>query len=459
MESLTIDGLSSAELTELNYLLARLRKRQRRNRIRSAYYDGRRAVGHVGGVIPAQYENLAITLGWAAKGVDGLARRVNLDGFVLPGVDIVDDWEALDESNLLMAELAQARTDAFIHGVSFLTVTRGLEGEPAALVHAADALSSTGRQNPRTRRLDSFLSVHEWDKDQPQKLELFLPDVIISAERVRGKWETSRSGHSWGVPVEALTYRPRVSRRAGKSRITRPLMGYQDAAVRALLRMEAHMDIYAIPQMLFLGADEGIFKNADGSLKSNMQVMMGRVLGIPDDDDAVNPRVDVQQFAAQSPQPHLEQLNALAKLSAREADLPDADFALTDVSNPTSEGSYAASRENLIAEAEGAQEDFSVPLRRTVAMALSIQAGLGSVPAEFTRIKPQWRSPIYLSKAQQADAGLKIMQADPSIRGTRVGYELLGLTPLQIEQVQEDQALQTGRSVLQMVASDGADNI
>jgi hypothetical protein len=31
----------------------------------------------------------------------------------------------------------------------------------------------------------------------------------------------------------------------------------------------------------------------------------------------------VKQFAAESPQPHLAQLNALAKLMAREFDLPD----------------------------------------------------------------------------------------------------------------------------------------
>lgn len=459
MRDLVVQGLTVDENATLNALLQQIRDRRPRNELRAAYYDAKHIVRHVGGVIPDQYRRLAMTLGWASKAVDGLGRRVNIDEFVWPGGDLESlGLGELDEDNLLMSELSQARTDALIHGVSFLTVTRGQQGEPGALVHATDALNSTGMLNRRTRRLDSFVSVHGWSEGEPTAFELFLPNLIVSAVLSDGEWSVSRSSHSWGVPVEMLTYRPRVSRRSGRSRITTPLMSFQDAAARALLRMEAHMDIYAIPKMLMLGADESIFANADGSLKSNMQIMMGRVLAVPDDDEAVNPRVQVDQLSAQSPQPHLAQLNALAKLSARECDLPDSDFALTDMANPTSEGAYSASRENLIAEAEGAQEDWNLPLRRTVAQALAVQNGLDSIPDEFRSIAPKWRSPIYLSKAQQADAGLKILQADPSLRGTSVGMEILGLTQQQIDRVRAEQAESTGRAVLQMVANDGADD-
>src|SRR5690625_2543598 len=104
--------------------------------------------------------------------------------------------------------------------------------------------------------------------------------------------------------------------------------------------------------MWMLGADASIFKNADGSPKAAWQVMLGRIKGIPDDPDAEQPRADVKQFPASSPEPHLKALNAFAKLMAREASLPDEDFALSDMANPTSADSYTASREGLIAEAE-----------------------------------------------------------------------------------------------------------
>ena len=131
------------------------------------------------------------------------------------------------------------------------------------------------------------------------------------------------------------------------------------------------MDIYTIPQLILLGASDRIFKNADGSYKASWQIALGRALGIPDavDDDGSpiegpTGRADVKHIPAQSPAPHLADLNALAKLEAREFDLPDADFAITDLANPTSEGSYINARENLIAEAEGATDDWSVPIRR-----------------------------------------------------------------------------------------------
>lgn len=208
------------------------------------------------------------------------------------------------------------------------------------------------------------------------------------------------------------------------------------------------MDIYAIPKLILLGADESIFKNPDGTTKASWQIALGRTFGIPDDDDAATPRADVKQFDAQSPEPHLAQLNALAKLMARETDLPDSDFALTDMANPTSADAYSASRENLIAEAEGAMDDWSVPIRRTVNRALAIQNGLSEIPEEWGSIETKWRSPIYLSRAAAADAGAKQIAVVPWLAETEVGLELLGLDEQQIRRAVADRRRAAGRAVV-----------
>jgi hypothetical protein len=428
-ETLSVPGLSDDETVTLNLLVEKLKGHERRNLLRSSYYDGRRAIRQVGSVIPAQYANIGLALGWAAKGVDGLGRRCNIDRFVWTDGDIDSlGIRELEDSNFLLSELAQARTDSLIHGVSYLITTQGLEGEPTALVHAKDALNATGEWNNRTRRLDNLLSVTSREDGNITGFVLYLDGVTVSAQKVDGRWSVDRSEHLWGVPVDALVYRPRTSRRSGRSRISRPAMSIQDSALRALIRLEAHMDIYAIPKLVMLGADESIFTNADGTPKASWQVVMGRIFGIPDDDDAQNPRADIKQFAAESPEPHLAQLNALAKLMARETDLPDSDFALTDMANPTSADAYNASRENLIAEAEGATDDWSVPIRRTIPRALAIQNGLESVPESWASIEPEWRSPIYLSRAASADAGAKQLGAVPWLAETEVGLKLLGLS-------------------------------
>lgn len=460
-ESIRVPGLSDDEHVVLNVLVEQLREKSRRNLLRSSFYDGKAAVKQVGTVIPQQYMNIGLALGWAAKGVDGLARRCNIDRMVWTGGDLDSlGMGELEESNFLLSELSQARSDSLIHGVSYLVTTRGVadEDEPAALVHAKSALDATGEFNVRRRSLDNLLSVTSRKDNEITGFVLYLPNLTISAEKDSSGWHVDRSEHKFGVPAEPLVYKPRGSRRMGRSRINRPVMSHQMSALRALVRLEAHMDIYAIPKLMVLGADDSIFKNADGSYKPSWQVVMGRVFGVPDSDDpqAANPRADVKQFAAESPEPHLAQLNALAKLMARETDLPDSDFALTDMANPTSADAYNASRENLIAEAEGAAEDWDVSIRRTVARALAIQNGLDEIPAEWRSIAPKWRSPVFLSKSAAADAGGKQLAAAPWLAETEVGLELLGLSEQQIQRALADRRRNSGRAVLAALRSPAA---
>lgn len=454
-ETLRVPGLSEDETVTVNLLIKQLKDRSRRNKLRSDLYDGKKAIHQVGSVIPPQYYKLGLALGWAAKGVDGLGRRCNLDDIIWTGGDLTDlGLRELVDSNFLFSEFSQARTDSLLHGASFLITTRGDEsaGEPKALVHAKDALNATGEYNARTRRLENLLSVTSREGTRITGFVLYLDGETITADLERGKWTVNRSEHPWGVPAEALIYRPRSSKRMGRSRITRAAISHQYAALRALVRLEGHMDIYAIPQLILLGASERIFKNADGTQKASWQVALGRVFGVPDDDDAANPRADVKQFSAQSPEPHLADLNALAKLEAREFDLPDSDFALTDLANPTSADSYNASRENLIAEAEGAMDDWSAPMRRTVARALAIQNDVDTVPAEWAGIEMKWRSPVYLSKAAQADAGAKQVAAAPEwLKDTRVGLELLGLSKQQIDEALAERQRNAGRALVQAI--------
>lgn len=453
---MTVPGLSDAENDVLNRLAEALAGKSRRNLLRSSYYDGKRVAKMVGTVIPPQYANIGLALGWAAKGVDGLARRCNLEQMIWADGDIQSlGMSDLVDSNFLLSEISQAETDSLIHGVSYLITTKGDEsaGEPKSLVHAKDALNAFGEWNARTRKLDNLLSVTAREDHQITGFVLYLFNLTINADKIDGKWVVERSNHTYGVPVDPMIYRPRGSRRMGRSRISRPVMSHQDSALRALVRLEAHMDVYTIPKLILLGGDDSIFKNADGSQKASWQLALGRVFGIPDDEEAQpgNERADVKQFDAQSPDSHLAQLNALAKLMARETDLPDSDFALTDMANPTSEGSYSASRENLIAEAEGAMDDWSVSIRRTVNRALAIQNGLPEVPDQWKSIDTKWRSPVYLSKSAAADAGAKQIGVVPWLADTEVGLELLGLTEQQIRRAMAEKRRAAGRAVIQAI--------
>lgn len=458
-EKITLPGVDGDEAATLNGLLGQLAKKSKRNRLRASYYDGKRAVRQVGTIIPPQYYKLAIVLGWSAKAVDVLSRRCNLDGFVWPDGDLdnLGLAEVID-NNYFDAESSAATIASLIHGVSFLVNTEGDDDEPKSLIHVKDALNATGEWNPRTRRLDNLLSITRWESDgKPSALALYLDGVTITAERDPGtKWQVDRTEHPWGVPAEPLVYKYRPSRPFGSSRISRAVMSLHDQALRTVIRMEGHADVYSFPEMWMLGADESIFKNADGSPKAVWQVMLGRIKGIPDDEDAANPRADVKQIAASSPQPHIDQLKQQAQLFSGETSIPLTSLGVSDMSNPTSADSYIASREDLIAEAEGATDGWAPGLRRAMMRALAIQNDLKEIPAEWRTIDTKWRSPLYLSRAAQADAGMKQLTAIPWLAETEVGLELLGLDEQQIRRAMSDKRRARAAEVMQRLTAQPA---
>lgn len=445
-----IDALTVDEQATFGRLLEQLDAKAGRNLLRASYYDGKRAIRQVGSVIPPTYYRMAMVLGWSGKAVDALARRCNLDEFVWPEGDLAalgmnDLWDA----NQMGSEISGAVVSSLIHGPAFLVTSRGGPGEPPALVHTKDALNATGDWNPRTRGMDNLLSVTARKDQHVTGFVLYLRDLTITAEKADdGKWQVEKSPHRWGVPVEALVYKPRPGRWLGSSRISRPVMSLHDAALRTVIRMEGHADIYSFPQMVLLGADESIFKNADGSVKPAWQVALGRIFGIPDDDDAETPRADVKQFQAASPQPHIEQLKWQAQMFAGEASIPVTALGVADTVNPSSADAIAEARGDLIAEAEGAMDDWSRPLRRTAARMLAIANGVTQMPDDWSAIDARWRSPLHLSKAAEADAGSKIIGSMPWLAETTVGLELLGLSKQQIAQAMAEKRRAENRGLL-----------
>ncbi|MGW3545887.1 phage portal protein [Nocardia niigatensis] len=457
-ETLQLKDLTDDENRTLGLLLAQLEQKAKRNFIRTCFYDGKYAIKRVGPAVPPEYYRIGIVLGWSAKAVDILARRCNLDGFVWPDGDLSSlGLDTVLDSNNFTNVSNSAITSSLIHSCAFLINTQGDADEPDSLIHVKDALNATGEWNARTRQLDNLLSItgrgdRGGDPAAITSFALYLDGLTIDAEWDKNSgWSVDRQEHKWGVPAEVVSYKPRDDGRPfGASRISRAVMSMHRSALRTVTRMEAHADIYSFKDLLILGADETVFKNADGSTKSVWQVMMGRINGIPDDEEATNPRAEVHEIAADSPQPHLEMLKQQAQLFSGETSIPLTSLGVSDMSNPTSADSYVASREDLIAEAEGTTDDMARPFRRAMIRALAIQNNLGmdEVPAEWASIDTKWRSPVYLSRAAEADAGSKQVAAVPWLAETEVGLELIGLSEQQIKRAMSEKRRLAGRGVL-----------
>lgn len=460
-DSLTVPGLTEDEQATLNRQVAKLKAKEPRNLLRQRLYDNQEVARRIGDTIPSAYFNMGIVLGWTGKAVDALARRCTLETFVWADgqLDDLGARELWDENNL-RSEINSAKVSSLIHGPAFLVNTTGSDDEPSSLIHVRDALNATGDWNPRRRRMDNLLSVIARD-DQRQITEfaLYLDGLTVTAIKDDGKWYVDRQEHPWGVPVEAMVYKPRVGRAMGSSRITRPLIGLQKQAVRGLIRLEGHMDVFSYPDFWLLGALAKDVKGEDGANIAAMAAALGRIRGIPDlpaDDpnarDNNLDRADIKQFPASSPTPNLAQLNALAKLFAREASLPDSALAITDFANPTSADSYDASQYELIAEADGAVEDWSTAVKRSHLRGLAIRNDLDEIPREWLTIEPKWRDRRYISPSAQADAGSKIVPLIAAAT-SEVELELLGLDEQQIRRVMAEKRRSQGSSVLDRLRS------
>ena len=461
---LRVPGLSDDEQRTLNRLAEQLRAKEPGNMLRQRLYDNQQVARRIGDTIPAAYFNMGLVLGWTGKAVDGLGRRCNLERFVWADgdLDALGSRQVWDDNDL-RSEINSAKVSSLIHGPAFLVNTQGDDGEPESLVHVRDAISATGTWNPRRRRMDDLLSVlNRDDRGDIAEFALYLDGLTVTALKDGGKWKVDHQEHPWGVPVEVMVYKPRVGRAMGSSRITRPLIGLQASAVRDLIRLEGHMDIYSYPDFWLLGALAKDVKGENGANVAAMAAALGRIRGIPDlpaDDpnarDNNLDRADVKQFPASTPTPNLATLNAKAKLFARESSLPDSALAITDFANPTSADSYDASQYELIAEADGAVEDWSPAVKRSHLRALAILNGETEIPREWLTIEPRWRDRRYVSPSAQADAGAKIV---PLVREAQseVELEILGLDEQQIKRVMADKRRNGGSAALRAIAEAAA---
>jgi len=429
---------------QINHLLAELAKHNRRNAERIAYYRAKNVLSHLKRtpVVPDRYYNLGLVVGWCGKAVDLLARRCRLEKITFPDGDLDElGWNELAEDNGFTSEVQSAIVESLINGISFMAVAETSQadqqqGAPAAVAHTITASEGTGTWNATTRRLTDFLRVTKRQYNEPTGLVYYhATERGFRAEKLADGWHLTRTNP--GVPVVPLIYKPRAGHPLGESRITPPMMSYQDAALRELIRLEGHMDVYSWPEFYILGPDRSVFTQTD------WEIMIGRIKTIADNRNGVpgKERADVLHFPASDPTPHLATLNLYAKLFAREASLPNDSLAITDMANPTSDKSYEAGQYELVAEAEGATADWTPAIKRIAALLLA--AANGTDPDDYRGLALSWRSPRYVSKVEQAEAGMKQIQAIPWLADTALGLELIGLTPEQVQAAisQRDEAL------------------
>ena len=444
---MSILGLTNDEQATVSRLLKQLSDRRVRNELRRAYMDCKK-VPVPPPTVPPYLRQIQMVLGWPAKAVEALARRVRLTGFAIPGSELSTFGldEVLDENDYV-SESRMAQMSAMEHGVSWLVATRGGAGEPDVLVTRQSALDGTGDWNIRARRLTTFLSVTARDSNgAPAAFNLYAPGSVAMVDK-GGLVDRVATGLDH-VPVEPLVYRQRDGRPFGSSRISRPLMKITDSAVRTMLRSEGTADFYGVPLLALFGPDESFFDN-----NSPLKMLLSSMFAIPDNPDAnsdANERAKLQQLTQASQQPHVDQLQFWAQLFAGEAHIPVTSLGIGMLqANPTNADAYTASREDLISEAEDAADGFTRAHVRTLQTSWLLRSGEAKLPAELRTLQPTWRDPRHESKAAQADWLTKVASVVPWIADTDTVLDLLGLPEGTADQLRGEHKQALARQTMQ----------
>lgn len=435
-----IQGLEPAEITALKTLVDELDAKRFRGTLRNRYYDSKQIVQQLGISIPPSMRSIETVIGWPSKSVDALERRIDLEGFVIPGADWADfGLDALWSDNRLELEASQAHTSALKLAVTFVAVLAGDagRGEPDVVIRPLSALSSTAIWNPVSRRVEVALSVTSESATRIEEFILYTPAAVVTCSKVRSGWAVDRRAHRLGrAPVAVLPFRPSLERPFGSSRISRAVMSITDRAVRTLLRSEVSAEFYSSPQRYVLGASESDFVGANGEPKTGWESMLSKVLVLDYAEDGTEPKVG--QFPQMTMQPHMDMVRADAALFSGETGIPVNSLGIIH-DNPASDAAMQTAYLDLVKEAERAHVPFGMGWVDAMRMAVQVRDGLETPPDELRMMRARFRNPATSTRSEAANSLVTLATIRPGIAQSDVLLEEFGFDQSQIERIKADE--------------------
>lgn len=375
-----------------------------------AYYEGVHRLERLGLAVPPELEMFTTTVNWPRITVDSVEQRCDLEGFRLPGAESADDelwgiWQAND----LDEESQQAHLDALVFGRSYVCVGGRDEDDSTPdvpLVTVESPFEMVHENDPRSRRVRAALRRSgRSDSGVPESATLYLPEETIWLERSRTWSVVDRDEHGIGWPlVVPLVNRPRLRKRQGISEMA-DVISLTDAACRALTNAQVATEVLAVPQRYVLGAQPADFVDQHGNPLPAWETYFGAVWALQNADAKVG------QFSAADLSNFEKIVNHYANLVSGVSGLPTR-FYGQYTTNPPSEGSIVADETRLIMNAYRKHRVLGGSWERTMRLVKRVMDGDWN--PSLTRLETLWKDPETPTRAQTADAVVKLVGAKTS---------------------------------------------
>lgn len=396
-----------------------------------AYYEGQQRLEQLGLAVPPALRKFTVLVGWPRVTADSVEERIDLEGFLLAGQTSPDEdlwriWQAndLDEESQL------AHLDALVFGRSMVVVGAG-DDEDTPLVTVESPREMAYEIDPRTRRVAAAVKVYGRDNltGPAQFATLYLPDVTIWLERPTrgGKWvEADRDEHDLGaVPVVPLLNRARTANRDGVSEMA-DVIDLTDAAARALTNAQLATETLAVPKRFVLNATKGDFVDQNGQPMTAWEAYFGTFSALANKD------ADIKQLEAADLGNFVEIVNHYAQLVSGLSGIPASHLGF-HTANPASADAIRASEARLVKKCERKAKAWSGSWEQVMRLVRRIQTG--EWDESLRQMEAVWRDPATPTRAQQADAVVKLHAA--GILPTEAAWEDLGYSPERRKKLKE----------------------
>lgn len=454
-----IRSLTEDESAVLGLMVARVSKHRRLNRLRTDYHDGKKELDRVGFSIPPHMvKGFQTPLGWDEKAVSVPTSRVRPDGFTnrVSG-SLMDDLEDITATDFHLKLERQWVRSAMQLGCAFAFVTPGETDEDDPVRTIQPATRATAEVNPRTGEVLAALEIVDGTN-----VLLYMPGYTLDLVMDQGRWKVTEeiAGIDGMVPCSVYGWDATVEQPFGRSRITRPLMGFTDIGVRTLLRQEVTAEFYSAPQRALMGADEVHFTNAKGERISPLQALIGGIWALPDvwdEDEGKNVRAELKQLSQASMQPHVDMLRSVACMVSSETTIPLGYLGVVH-DQPSSADAILASESDMVAMIEAELNGFGAARADFAKKCLAVKNGewTASMRKDLRRLKARFMDPGTPTLAARADAGQKFVSTFPD-GDPEVAMEVYGLPQDQIERQLAYMRRQESAGLLDRVLSSQGD--
>lgn len=431
---------SEGEEDVFRRLIRKIQVNRARNHQRTLYADGEMLLAHYDARLPDGKTIEQTPFFWPQKAISVFASRLVPARFTMRDEGLLGDLEdAFIASDAALVESMAIRA-ALEHGPAFVFTSPGDvdAGESEVIVTMASAMRATAEFG-RTGIAGTVTAALEMVS--PRRGNLHLPGRVLDVELGTSRRSVVHGEYRAPQRVGCAPYihGPSDHRPFGVSRISRPVMGYTRAAMRAFVGSEVSGAWYAQPRERALGVDAESF--ADGAWIQ----APGGVQGVPDisEEDAPNMpdslrRAEFHTLPQMSMQPYSDQMRMIGGLFSGAASIPPSYIGIVADSNPQSAQAVWASEIDLVREANLQRPGLNKGRRLLALNVLTVLHGNDFSPRDAAGLVSHWedphtRSPLEQSQFVAQQVGVGNMQP-----GTAATLAELPITPESAQAIRED---------------------